>query len=302
MINYTNDNKKEIFSETDYPLLIENMLDGYACCKMIFNILGQPVDWIYVKVNKKFEELVGIKDIEGKKASDAIPGIKESNQELFDLYGKAAKNGKAGKIETYVAPLKKWFSVSVYSPKKGYFAAVFNVITEEKEREKKLQDINKLLKDVMDNCPSPIFLKDLDGKFLAINSALEKMLGMSNEEIKGKTDYDIADKKIADYWRDNDKKVIASGEAIQTEESADFKDGRHIFLANKFPLKDADGKLYGVGAISHDITEHKNAEEALKERTEELEKMNKIMVGREVRMDEMKKEMAELIKKCEEEK
>jgi PAS domain S-box-containing protein len=58
---------------------------------------------------------------------------------------------------------------------------------------------------------------------------------------------------------------MATGKAIQVEESADLPDGHHFFLANKFPLVAADGRVYGVGAISHDITERKRAEEALRE-------------------------------------
>ena len=51
---------------------------------------------------------------------------------------------------------------------------------------------------------------------------------------------------------------------------ADLQDGHHIFLANKFPLVDADGQIYGVGSISHDITERKRAEEALRQSEQRL--------------------------------
>jgi len=60
------------------------------------------------------------------------------------------------------------------------------------------------------------------------------MLGISRETIEGKTDYDIAPKVMADYWKTHDKKVMETGRAIQIEESADLQDGHHIFLANKF--------------------------------------------------------------------
>ena len=138
-------------------------------------------------------------------------------------------------------------------------------ITERKRSEEVLQERERLLQDVIDGSTSPIFLKDIDGKFITINSSLEKMLGMSREEIKGKTDYDIASKEVADYWRTHDKEVMETGKAIQIEEVADLQDGHHIFLANKFPLADAEGHLYGVGAISHDITDRKRAEEEAQE-------------------------------------
>jgi len=140
--------------------------------------------------------------------------------------------------------------------------------TKLRETEAALRESKRLLQDVIDGSTSPIFLKDTAGKFITINASLERMLGMSREEIKGKTDYDIASKEVADYWWTHDKKVLETGKAIQIEEVADLQDGHHIFLANKFPLVDAEGQVYGVGAISHDITDRKKAEQALKESEE----------------------------------
>ena len=143
-------------------------------------------------------------------------------------------------------------------------------VSEQKRAEEALRERERLLQDVIDGSTSPIFLKDRDGKFITINASLERMLGMSREEIKGKTDYDIAPKEVADYWRTHDTKVMATGKAIQIEEVADLQDGHHVFLANKFPLVDADGQVYGVGAISHDITERKRMEEALRKSEQEF--------------------------------
>ncbi len=134
---------------------------------------------------------------------------------------------------------------------------------ERKNAEDALRERERLLQDVMDSSTSPIFLKDRDGKFIAINTSLERMLGISRQELKGKTDYDIAPKEVADYWRSNDTKVMTTGKAIQIEEVADLQDGHHIFLSNKFPLVNSNGQVYGVGAISHDITERKKTEEEL---------------------------------------
>ena len=143
-------------------------------------------------------------------------------------------------------------------------------ITERKRAEKALRERERLLQDVIDGSTSPIFLKDRDGKFITINASLERMLGMSREEIKGKTDYDIAPQEVADTWRTHDTKVIATGKAVQIEEPADLRDGHHVFLANKFPLVDSDGQVYGVGSISHDITERKRMEEALRKSEQEF--------------------------------
>ena len=250
-------------SEKRHHSLFENMLDGYAYCRMIFEG-GIPLDFVYLDVNPAFERLTGLKDVAGKRVSEVIPGIREANPELFEIYGRVAMTGKPERFETYLDSLHIWFSISVYSPEKEYFVAVFDNITERKRAEEALRDNIQLLNDIIDGSPSPIFLKDRDGKFITINASLERMLGRSRQELKGKTDYDIAPKEVADYWRSHDAKVMATGKAIQMEEVADLQDGHHIFLANKFPLVNANGQVYGIGAISHDITERKQAEEALR--------------------------------------
>ena len=127
-----------------------------------------------------------------------------------------------------------------------------------------------MLQDIINGFPSPIFVKDIEGRFLIINNKLEELLGVNNEEFKGKTDYDIITKELADYYRANDQKVLEEGKAIAIEEEADLIDGHHTFIANKFPIFDSNGEPYGVGSISTDITELKKIEDNLKESGERL--------------------------------
>jgi PAS domain-containing protein len=87
-------------SKENYRSLFENMLDGFAYCKMIFNDESAPIDFVYLEVNSAFEKLTGLKreNVIGKKVTIAIPGIKEANPELFDIYGRVASTGKKEKF------------------------------------------------------------------------------------------------------------------------------------------------------------------------------------------------------------
>ena len=169
----------------------------------------------------------------------------------------------------------KWFGTCTDIEDLKYAEAKLqeaNALLEQRvtERTATLREKEQLLQDVMDGCPSPIFLKDLDGRFITINRVLEKQLGLSREQIKGKTDYDIAPKELADCWHANDRKVMAVGKALQIEEEADLPAGHHTFLASKFPLTNASGQMYGIGSISHDITDRKQAEEKIQELSRRL--------------------------------
>ncbi len=116
-------------SEERYRSLFENMLDGFAYCRMLYDEQGRPDDFVYLDVNSAFEKLTGLKSVIGKKVTEVIPGVRESNPELFEIYGRVASTGQPERFETEVRSLGIWFSISVYSPAKEYFVAVFDNIT-----------------------------------------------------------------------------------------------------------------------------------------------------------------------------
>jgi PAS domain S-box-containing protein len=138
-------------SEEKYRSLFENMINGYAYCEMIFNAKGEPTDFIYLEINDAFEKLTGLKReaVVGRKVSEAIPGTKEANPEIFEIYGRVATTGKTETFEVYFKPLTIWLNISVYGPKKGYFVAIFETITKRKELEAELNSYNKRLEEVV---------------------------------------------------------------------------------------------------------------------------------------------------------
>jgi PAS domain S-box-containing protein len=125
-------------SERLYRSLFDNMLNGFAYCRMYFE-QNQPADFIYLDVNSAFEALTGLQDVVGKRASEVIPGIREDDPELLEVCGRAALTGTAERFEIYLKSMRMWFSISVYSPQPEHFVAVFDVITERKRAEEALR-------------------------------------------------------------------------------------------------------------------------------------------------------------------
>ena len=118
--------------------LIEHMREGLAYCMMLFEN-GWGSDFVYVMVNERFEVLTGLKDVTGKRATEVIPGIRELDPGLLETYARVSTTGVAEKFEMFVNSLKQWYSVSVYSPEKGFFVAIFDVIDERKRMEDALR-------------------------------------------------------------------------------------------------------------------------------------------------------------------
>jgi PAS domain S-box-containing protein len=102
-------------------------------------------------VNSAFERLTHLKDVIGKKVTEVIPGIRESDPGLFDIYGRVASTAKPERFEMYVEALSTWFLISVYSPQKDHFIAIFDVITERKRAEQERESTIEFLRFVNEN-------------------------------------------------------------------------------------------------------------------------------------------------------
>jgi PAS domain S-box-containing protein len=124
-------------SELRYRELFEHMREGLAYCKMVFeNGLGS--DFIYLTVNERFEILTGLKDVTGKKVTEVIPRIRELDPGLLEIYARVSLTGTPEKFEMFINSLGQWYLVSAYSPEKGFFVSVFDVIDERKLMENAL--------------------------------------------------------------------------------------------------------------------------------------------------------------------
>lgn len=83
--------------------MFENMLDGFAYCRMIFDEKGKPIGFEYLEINNSFERLTGLKRkaILGKKLTEAIPGVEKANPELFEIYGRVTVTCREEKFEIF---------------------------------------------------------------------------------------------------------------------------------------------------------------------------------------------------------
>jgi PAS domain S-box-containing protein len=130
------------------------------------------------------------------------------------------------------------------------------------------------LQVLIDTIPSPIFFKDREGRFLGCNKAWEQMNGLKQEQMVGKTVFEIAPADLAAIYRVQDEELLSRGGVQVYETSVISVEGKkHDVIFNKATFTKADGTVGGLVGVVLDITEHKRAEEALRRSEEEARRL-----------------------------
>ncbi len=151
----------------------------------------------------------------------------------------------------------------------GYVGSVVD-LTDRKAAEDAVRASEARLQGILDNTPSMVYLKDLEGRFLLVNRRCEEVFRRPGSAFIGRHPSDLLPAEIAEQWLANDRAVMETGRPIQAEESVPHADGTQTYLTVKFPIHDASGSLVAVGGISTDISDRTKAREAIEAEQEML--------------------------------
>ena len=146
-------------------------------------------------------------------------------------------------------------------------------ITEEKKHEAQLLAMKELYENIINSIENLLFVKNTDYIYIVCNQAFAKFVGKPHDEIVGKSDYDIFEKDVADFFRENDQKMIADRRTRVNFEWVTYPDGAKYYLQTlKSPLLNSKGKIIGLVGNSADMTEEKKLEDALRLSNEKFQK------------------------------
>jgi PAS domain S-box-containing protein len=134
-----------------------------------------------------------------------------------------------------------------------YIGGIAEDVTERKRVEEDLRQKNAILEIINESIPTPIFMKDRQGRITYANPATLEVLGKSAEEVLGLSDREIYESvELGDIVSNNDQRIMESGQAQRVEESPD---GIRTFLGIKAPYRNEAGEVMGLIGVANDITD-----------------------------------------------
>ena len=148
---------------------------------------------------------------------------------------------------------------------------------------------------LIDAASTPIFYKDAYGVYLGCNTAFESFLGFDRSRIIGHTISEIADRDLAEVYDQKDRQLLAQNGTQSYESEVKTPDGVRNVIFHKAVFHDNTGQVSGLVGVITDITDRKQAELKLEESLSQVERFNRLMMGREQRILEMKAQVNALL-------
>ena len=274
-------------SEERYRALFDHMNDGVA----IYRAENDGEDFVFIDFNKSSERIDNIRkeDLIGESALKIFPSVKDFG--LFDVFKRVWKTGKPEKypIAFYEDErISGWRDNFVYKLPSGEIVAIYDDVTERKQAEQGLLESEAKYRHLYETMTQGVVIQDADGKIIETNQAACEILGLTMDQMLGKTAYDPRWRLIHEDGSPYDPAEMPSNIALKTGKPSkgvhcgiyvpEKDEYRWILISSVPRLKDGGTDFFVTMTVFTDITEHKRLEEELL-RAQKLESMGVLAGG-----------------------
>ena len=227
-------------------------------------VIGKKLTEFFPEESKKYAEKIVFPEFFKRGFCTDIPYqiIKKDGEVIDILLSAIGERDENGEIFRTLA-------VSIDVTERNRAVEALKVAKEElssysRDLERQVSIRTREITNILKYTPDVVYVKDRDGKYVLVNSRFEELFGVSNEEVRGKSDYEIVSKEVADEFRKNDLQILQEGKPMQVEERVVHNNEVHTYLSVKFPIYDETGAVNGVCGISTEITAVKKAQDQLR--------------------------------------
>lgn len=275
--------------DSRYQKVMENVQVGAAIHEVIFDENGTPVDYLYKEVNPAFKQLFSLtdEDIIGKRVSEVFPGIENDNADWIGTFCEVALSGSTVSFEQYSEKLDRWFSVTAYRPsKKGEFCVLVLDITENVKAKEALVESEERHRNLFESMVQGVVYQEISGNIIAANPAAERILGLTLDQMMGRTSVDPRWKAVhedgSDFPGDTHPSMVAlkTGKSVKNVTMGVFhpQDNQHHWIkVDAVPrFKNGETAPFQVYTTFTDITKDKIREREIvraKERAEVADRL-----------------------------
>jgi PAS domain S-box-containing protein len=214
--------------------------------------------------------------------------LDKDDNEIASNYQYVQRLGNILYAETFTPALRQGKGAYVWATAGAIFDDQGNKIgaiesirdmTERKREQKELQNNLKFLETLIETIPSPIFFKDIQGRYLGCNDAFARqIIGMPKEEIIGKSVYEFPEGipvDLANKYHEQDQRLLRELGIQEYETQAQCAEGElRDFHFTKAPFRNFAGEVAGIVGVMLDITKRKQAELSREQSLKRQERLN----------------------------
>ena len=252
--------------------LFDVIEEGVALCELVYED-RTCVDYVVVDANAQYAAHTRLPPTEviGQRGSALFGSVEAAHLRECSA---AVTGGARVRFDVYSARLGRHFSLLVVPVSPSSFGMVLADIALRKSQEEALETGRLAQRALLDNQPHLAWLKDVEGRFLAVNKVFAEACGLASPELLvGKTDLDVWPRELAEAYRADDAAVMAARSQKAVEEPIAGVNGTRWFETYKSPVFAPDGRIVGTTGVARDVTERKEAEQKALRVEEERHKL-----------------------------
>lgn len=282
-------------SEESFKNFFNHINSGAA----IYVAIDDGQDFIFKDINEAGQKISRVKkeDVVGRRITESFPGVDEMG--LLDVIRRVWKTGNPESLLFSLYKdkrLQQWVDNYVFKLPGGEAVAVYQDVSAYKEKEVALRESQERYEFIIDKMKELVFIVSKTGEIIFTNKSVQTISGYSAEELVGSS--------LAKFLTEDSLKValLALGQEFlgihyrDIEVKVKIKSGetRVLELYEGSNFVKEKGKTIGILVTGRDVTEGREAEKKLLQRNQELEEFNRLTIGRETKMIELKQRVKEL--------